>query len=161
MTRNCFSATGIHLARFADLVFPVQKIIGDKRPGIKEPLRVAAAGLTLAAPTEDALAGRAEALEEDVAVLVWKIEIPRLLRSVRTEVHVPAVIEVKELQRVDQRRFTGVIWADNLQRARQLHFGVFITARADENESLRASGHNYAFVTVGAARLRLSAAEGS
>ena len=102
-----------------------------------------------------------EALEEDVAVLAWKVEIPRLLRSVRPEVHVPAVIEVEKLECVDQRGFTGVIWTDNLQRPRQLHFGVFITARADEYESLGASGHDYAFVTAGAAKLRLSAAEGS
>ena len=97
--------------------------------------------IALPAPTNDALAGRAEALEKDVAVLVWKIEFARLLRRVRAEVHVPPVINVEELERVDQRGLAGVVRADDLQRARKIDLGVFVTPGVDEDESLRAGRH--------------------
>jgi hypothetical protein len=47
------------------------------------------------------LADRAEALEKDVTVLVWKIEFPRLLWRVRAEVHMAPVVKVEKLERID------------------------------------------------------------
>jgi len=87
------------------------------------------------------LAGRAEALENDVAVLVWKIEVARLLRRVRAKVHVPSVINVKELKRVNQRRLARVVWPDDLQRAREFDLGVIVASGLDEDKSLRSGRH--------------------
>src|SRR5271165_2442132 len=75
--------TGIHFSWFADLILFTKKVSGGKWSGMEESLRFAAAGLALPAPANDALAGRAEALEKNVAVLVWKIEFARLLQGVR------------------------------------------------------------------------------
>src|SRR5204863_7134632 len=114
-----------------------------ERTNVAEPLRVTAARLALATPADDALARRAEALEEDVAVLGREIKLARLLRCVRTEIHVAAVIEVKKLERVDERRLAGVVRANDLQRAGEIDLGIFVTAGLNENETSRAGGHGY------------------
>src|SRR5580704_9287425 len=86
--------TGVHVAWFADLILLAKEVSGGKWPDVEESLRFATASLTLPAPTDDALAGRAKALEKDVTILVWKIKFASLLRCVRAEVHVPPVVNV-------------------------------------------------------------------
>ena len=122
------------MARHTDLIFFVEEVGGNIRSGMVESFRVAAARFALAAPANDTLAGCTEALEKDVAVLVWKIEFAGLFRRVRAEIHVSPVIKVEKLQRVDERCLARVVWPDDLQRARKLHFGVFVTPGADGHE---------------------------
>ncbi len=145
---------GVDALRLADLILLVEEVGGDERAFVIEAFRLAAGGLALPTPTEHALAAHAEALEKDVAVLVGKVIVARLLQREGAEVHVPPVVEVEELERVDERGLARVVRADNLERAVEFHFGVVITPRADEDELLGAIRHDYSCVAGDMARLR-------
>src|SRR5438552_2056637 len=54
----------IHISWFANLILLVEEVGGGERAAVEEPFRVSAAGFALPAPTNNALAGRPEALEK-------------------------------------------------------------------------------------------------
>ncbi len=139
--------------RLAHLVLFINEVGGIERPLVGKPLRLAAGRFALPTPAEDALSTRAETFEENVAVLVREVIVARLLRRVGAEVHVPTVIEVEELKRVDERGLAGVVRPDDLQRPTEFHLGVIIAPGADENELFGAVCHGYSLVAAGVRRL--------
>ena len=144
---------GVHVAWLAHLVLLIKKIHGLVRTDVAEAFWFAAAGLARSAPADDALSSGTKTLEQDVAVLAWKVKPLRLLRRVGAEIHLLPVINVKKLERLDERGLADVVLPDNLQRARQFDLRVFVRAGLDEDEALRAGGHGYSFAAAGTGTL--------
>ena len=130
-----------HGPRLPYLVVLVEEVLRVERAVIREALGLAPGRLGLATPPQHALAARAQALEQDIGIRPREVVVPRLLRRVGAEVHVPPVVEVQELQRVDQRRLARVVGPDDLHGARQVDLGEVVSAGADEDELLGALGH--------------------
>ena len=68
--------------------------------------------------------------------MVRKVIVARLLRRVGAEIHVPTIIEIEELKRVDERGLAGVVRPDDLQRPAEFHLGIIIAAGADEDDDV-------------------------
>ena len=58
------------------------------------------------------------------------------------------VVKIKKLKGIDQRCFSGIVRANNLQRTREFDLRVFVTTGADEDKSLWASTHRELRLTI-------------
>ncbi len=53
----------------------------------------------------------------------------------------PPVVKVEKLERIDECGLTGIVWADDLQRAREFDVRVIVASGSDEDKSLRSGWH--------------------
>src|SRR5437588_11964545 len=101
------------------------------RAEVREALRIGVAGLAISAPTNNSESAQCPALEKDVTVLSGKVVFERLIKRVRTKVHFVFLIDVEELKRIDERRLTHIVVANDLERALKLDLGLLVIPGAD------------------------------